>query len=128
MDELINSGICVVGHKPKDLRPIIVVGTARSGTSMIAGSLDSLGVFMGDQAKPPVYEDVKLSDAIEAKNIQLSKEIIADYTSRKKLWGWKRPRSLNYLVGIDKLFNKPCYIFVFKDLLSICLRNKEVVQ
>lgn len=124
MDELINPGICVVGHQPKDLRPIIVVGTARSGTSMIAGALDKLGVFMGDQAKPPVYEDVRLSEAIEAKNIALSRQIIADYTSRNKMWGWKRPSSLNYLTGIDKLFNQPCYVFVFKDILSIGLRNK----
>jgi hypothetical protein len=124
MNELINSGICTVGNKPKDLRPIIVVGTARSGTSMIAGALDKLGIFMGDQAKPPVYEDLRLSDAIEAKNIELSREIIADYTSRNKMWGWKRPSSLNYLTGIDKLFNKPYYVFVFKDILSISLRNK----
>ena len=124
MNELINSGICTLGHKPKDLRPIIVVGTARSGTSMIAGALDKLGVFMGDQATPPVYEDLRLSDAIEAKNIALSREIIADYTLRNKMWGWKRPSSLNYLTGIDKLFNQPCYVFVFKDILSIGMRNK----
>ena len=124
MNELINSGIYILGERDEVPRPIVIVGSARSGTSMIAGALSALGVFMGDLAGAPVFEDVKLSKAFESGNSLLIKDIIADYRSRHSIWGWKRPGSINYLPLVDQFFESPCYVFIFKDLLSIGLRNQ----
>lgn len=45
---LINKGVVVVGNPKSDkTSPIIVIGTARGGTSMVAGVLARLGVYMG---------------------------------------------------------------------------------
>lgn len=123
MDSLENTGISVIGIRSENRRPVIVIGPARGGTSMVAGALAKLGVFMGDLSRPPVYEDVRLSKAIEANDLAAARLIVADYDSRYPIWGWKRPSSIDYLPLVDDLFDRPIYIFVFKDIFSIAMRN-----
>lgn len=123
MSSLENKGIAIVGAKDSSNRPVVVVGPARGGTSMVAGALAKLGIFMGDLSNHPVYEDVRLSDAMERKDLIAAKLIVDDYCSRYAIWGWKRPSSINYLPLVDELLDQPSYIFVFKDIFSIAMRN-----
>ncbi len=122
-ESLFNMGVAIIGEKHKENSPILVVGTARGGTSMVAGVLERLGVFMGDQAESPVYEDVRLSKALEAANFDEVKEISNEYSEIYCKWGWKRPSIVNYLDTVDSLLESPSYIFIFKDILSIAQRN-----
>lgn len=122
-ESLINKGITIFGEAKRKNSPIVVVGTARGGTSMIAGALAKLGVFMGDRAAPPVYEDVRLSEAFEKKDDESIKSITSEYSINHERWGWKRPSSINYLEYVEKQIDSPSYIFVFKDILSIAQRN-----
>lgn len=122
-EALINKGITIVGKASKTNSPIVVVGTARGGTSMIAGALAKLGIFMGDRSHPPVYEDVRLSEAFESRNDGAIQLIISEYSIKHERWGWKRPSSINYLDYVQSQINSPSYIFIFKDILSIALRN-----
>lgn len=122
-EKLINKGITIVGKNTKAKHPIVVIGTARGGTSMIAGALAKLGVFMGDRAAPPVYEDVRLSEAFEKKDYDLAKSIMDEYSSKHEKWGWKRPSSIDYLDVLEKLMDSASYVFVYKDILSIAQRN-----
>lgn len=122
-EKLINKGITLVGEAKKAKRPIVVIGTARGGTSMIAGSLAKLGVFMGDRAVAPVYEDVRLSEAFEKNDYDLAKVIMDEYSSKYEKWGWKRPSSIDYLDIVEKSMDSPSYVFIFKDILSIAQRN-----
>ena len=122
-EKLINKGITVIGESKKTKRPIVVIGTARGGTSMIAGSLSKLGVYMGDRAVPPVYEDVRLSEAFEQKDFDLAKSIMNEYSNKYEKWGWKRPSSIDYLDIVENTMDSPSYIFIFKDILSIAQRN-----
>lgn len=122
-DQLINKGITIVGEASKVKRPIVVIGTARGGTSMIAGALAKLGVFMGDRAVAPVYEDVRLSEAFEKRDFDLVKIIIDEYSSKYEKWGWKRPSSIDYLDIVERTIDSPSYVFIFKDILSIAQRN-----
>lgn len=122
--ELINKGISVVGDGSlSNHRRIIVIGTARGGTSMAAGALAKLGVFMGDRASAPVYEDVRLSEAFESKNVDLIRQISEEYSSKYSTWGWKRPSSIDYLGMVDDILEKPIYIILYKDIFSIAQRN-----
>lgn len=92
---------------------------------MIAGALHHLGVFMGDRAAPPVFEDVALSELFEAggdKSQEIAR-LVSAYDQKTPLWGWKRPSSINYLERVDAALGKPLYIFVFKDVFSIANRN-----
>jgi hypothetical protein len=122
-EELINKGITILGEAKKTKRPIVVVGAVRGGTSMIAGALAKLGVFMGDCAFPTVYEDKRLSEVFEKNDIDCAKSIINEYTSKFEKWGWKRPSSIDYLDIVEKTMDSPSYVFIFKDVLSIAQRN-----
>ncbi|MDQ3797346.1 MAG: hypothetical protein M3294_07255, partial [Pseudomonadota bacterium] len=69
LDALINLGF-------HELRPstgpvektVIVLGVARGGTSMVAGALSKLGVYMGDAITGVVFEDLTLSRAVERRD------------------------------------------------------------
>ncbi|MBY6206126.1 MULTISPECIES: hypothetical protein [Halomonas] len=121
---LINKGIVVVGNPKSDrTSPIIVIGTARGGTSMVAGVLARLGVYMGDRASHPVYEDVRLSSAFERNERAKARHIINEYDAKHGHWGWKRPSIIDRLSDVDTLIPNARYIFIYKDILSIAQRN-----
>jgi hypothetical protein len=122
--ELVNRGIAIEGdYESVQGRPVVVVGVARGGTSMVAGALHKMGLFMGDRAVSPVFEDVRLSEVFESGDLQKASSIAAEYTSRYGVWGWKRPSCVNYLDDVDSVLGSPRYIFIFKDLFSIAQRN-----
>ena len=149
-----NTGVYAVGedpsrwvHKP---RTILVLGVARSGTSVISGTLHHLGVFTGDLSKEPVYEDVRLSNAIKTTNWTNVEKVIRDYDKRYPLWAYKRPNIVQAtqqlgrsgqmlrqfpLLSSSRLalssFNKfiarlrnPIFVVTFKDLFAISNRNR----
>ena len=120
---LINNGLQIIGVPQRESGPVVVVGVARGGTSMIAGALAKLGVYMGDQAEAPVFEDVLLSNAMEAGNFDLARQISNRYAINHKNWGWKRPSSVEYLNELDDILMPYAYIFIFKDIFSIAKRN-----
>ena len=123
-DSLINKGIVIANPATDTLqKTIIVVGAARGGTSIIAGALFHLGVFMG-QANAPVYEDLRLSLAFEKQSKEKFEHVIKSYNLMHDVWAWKRPSSLSNLSSIAKKVRNPHFIFVFRDFLSIANRNK----
>ena len=130
IDLLTNKGFHIIGEKHEDTakKTIVVVGLARSGTSLIAGALSHLGVYMGAMAKPPVFEDINLSSAVENKNHDRVRQIIDTYNSSYKLWGYKRPASLQNLSFLHNYFRNPCYLIIFRDIFSIANRNRISVQ
>ncbi|OUS40943.1 hypothetical protein A9R00_03450 [Oleispira antarctica] len=122
--KLKNKGFAFLNEGKKTAKKnIIVLGVARGGTSLVAGALDSLGVFMGDQSVAPVYEDVLLSSAFEGSNKNEVKKIIEDYDNRFNVWGWKRPAAVEYLEDVSREITNPHYIVIFKDIFSVANRN-----
>lgn len=123
-DSLNNRGIAVTGS-PSDSASgaIVVVGAARGGTSMVAGSLVQLGVFMGDRAAPPVFEDMRLSTCFEKKDFAGAEAVAAEYSRKHELWGWKRPWSIDHLDDVHRVLKAPRYIFIYKDVMAIAQRN-----
>lgn len=109
-------------------RQIIVIGTARGGTSLVAGSLHHLGIYTGDKSHPPVFEDVLLSEAFENDDLALAKNIAERYTNEHDVWAWKRPAALNYLDKIELAIPNPFFIFIFKDIFAIANRNNISMQ
>lgn len=123
IEALVNKGVTIVGKQKSEKSPIVVVGTARGGTSMVAGALVKLGVFMGDLAIAPVFEDLRLSKAMESKDFLTAKQIASEYGEKHPRWGWKRPSSIEYLDDVDSVLGSPAYVFIYKDILSIAQRN-----
>lgn len=118
-------------------QPTIVVGTGRSGTSMVSGMLSYMGVFMGrdlikaDQDNPAGYwEDRRfkelnikvLEDEIEPEEFkEEATKLINARATRHKKWGWKVPSTAQLLgLYLD--------LGVIKDPKIIwCDRNEEDV-
>ncbi|WP_419655294.1 uncharacterized protein Dvar_43730 [Desulfosarcina variabilis str. Montpellier] len=129
-DLLENKGFLRIGEQQEetDEKTIVVVGLARSGTSIIAGALSHLGVFMGNRAMPPVFEDMNLSSAIENNDHDSVRQVIDTYNSSYPMWGYKRPASLQSLSFLHTYFRNPYYIVIFRDIFSIANRNRISIQ
>jgi len=129
-------------------KTIVILGPARSGTSIVAGALHHLGVFMGERSVKPVFEDTKLSSAFESKSWKNVKGILGEYNQKYPIWGYKRPNVLHDIQRLDEFLNlgyasadecdkynqrfrefhsslrNPVYILTFKDVFSISNRNR----
>jgi len=125
-DPRVNTGIAILREPDKDAqeKTIVVLGLARGGTSMIAGALHHLGVYMGDPFNNITYEDRVLSPLVEAGRTEQVKDLIITRNDQYPIWGWKRPSSLHFIGELERFFRNPVYVVVFRDILSIASRNK----
>ncbi|MCX2831890.1 sulfotransferase [Microbulbifer thermotolerans] len=123
-NDLVNKGVTTLSPPQLDTpRTIIVIGVARGGTSIVAGALSALGLPMGERCHPPVYEDLRLSLAFEGQSEEAFEDVVGAYNEAYRVWGWKRPSTLNHLDEIAQSLRNPHFIFVFRDLFSIANRN-----
>jgi hypothetical protein len=104
-------------------RTLVVIGLARSGTSMVAGALHKLGVPMGPKENV-VYEDVALAKALESRDDAAARRLIAERNAAYPVWGIKRPGLLPQLERIEGELRNPEYIVTFRDLFAIANRNR----
>jgi hypothetical protein len=125
IEQLENKGFAFLNTKNinTEKRQIVVIGSARGGTSLVAGALHHLGIFTGDKSNLPVFEDVLLSEAFESNDLEQAKAIVDRYTKEHYIWAWKRPAALNYLDKVEAVIPNPFYIFIFKDIFAIANRN-----
>ena len=107
-----------------DEATVIVVGAPRSGTSMIANALISLGVHMGDQTNDSVFEDLRIRNSF-LHDIAALPGIIQDYNARYPVWGFKYPMAFRTMSEKIGQFRNPRFIIPFRDPMAIAKR-KEV--
>ena len=123
---LVNTGF-MFGNEDRNTAAVectVVLGGARSGTSLIAGTLYHLGVHMGDKATSPVFEDVHLSGALESRNLDLVRQTVRDYSEAHSNWGFKRPTAIDYFKLLESELPERRYIFVFRDIFATANRNR----
>ncbi len=122
---MVNTGVATLGAiEAASQRTLVVLGTARGGTSAVAGALDRLGVFTGALSAGPVFEDVNLANAIENGGEREIRSVIEDYDSAHPVWAFKRPRLLYHVQDVHTLFRKPVYIVVFRDVFAAAQRTR----
>jgi hypothetical protein len=127
MEELINNGVIVINKdKSKSFKKtIVILGVARSGTSMVAKVLEQLGVFMGQNRDQAVFEDVQIARILEGNfKKQELLDLIEERNSKYDIWGFKRPGALNYITKYSSYFRNIHFIIPFRDILAIAQRNK----
>ena len=119
----INQGFYFKGVVKKPFRSVLVVGIERSGTSMVAGVLSQLGVFMGDSCSDITYEDERLGALMKTR--QKWRGVIEEYC-QYPIWGFKRP-SCNFLT-LKRLryFPSPLVIYIARDVVSVSTRCAQV--
>lgn len=94
---------------------IVVAGPIHSGTSIVAGTLRHLGVFMGGTFKTPLtHEDVLFATR------EYKPELVAYVQQRNKahkLWGFKWPIMRNWFNAIEPYLREPKYIYCHRELV-----------
>lgn len=110
-------------------KTIVVMGLARSGTSMMATILKTLGVFIGDSLTDGSLEDKEISKLMEvSSNDEALKKIISQRNNNHKIWGWKRPGAFKKIANYENLLRNPFYIFMTRDLAAVSLRRSIAVN
>lgn len=109
-------------------RTIIMTGVARSGTSFIGSVFGNLGVPMARSETDVVsghWENLALREALVERRYDDLQRMIGEFNSQYDVWAWKAPAIRNDLKAILKYVRNPCFVFVFKEPLSVAMRKIE---
>ncbi|NJR63142.1 MAG: hypothetical protein HC769_32795 [Cyanobacteria bacterium CRU_2_1] len=104
----------IIPNKPSDQRTVIVLGVARSGTSMVTGLIRELGIFMGD-IDIDNHEDPMFAND----NIEDLKKIINQRNQQYSNWGWKVPKTIFCIHELLPFLRNPCFIVLTRDPFDI---------
>jgi hypothetical protein len=123
-----NSGVVILNANQtnKPCKTVIVFGVPRGGTSMVAGTLSKLGVFMGNpEHVAPFYENMELLDALKKRDRAKLKEIISKNNSTYPMWGVKiLHQALLIRWLLDRaMFSDVAYVVVFRDIFATAKRR-----
>jgi len=99
--------------KDNPRKTFICIGVARGGTSAVAGTMQRLGIHMGDDL-PPNYEDPEFNAA----NLPAMKDVIVRRNAEHKVWGWKNPHAANHLEHLLPGIENPHLVVVCRDLAA----------
>jgi len=125
LDGLKTRGSYILHQKTGIVREktFIIIGVARSGTSMVASSLYTFGVFLGNRNNRAVYEDAELAEAIEQGAKREAIRLIEARNHTHDVWGIKRPAIFKFLPAYLKYLRNPHFIVTFRDPAAIAERN-----
>lgn len=123
--ELENNGVVRLNDGISNLknRTICVLGLPRSGTSMVSSIMHNLGIFMGDDARAPTFEDGLLKRVFDLKDDVAFTEIVDKYDARHEMWGFKLPRATYDVSRAIASVRNPALIVVFREPLSVQIRK-----
>jgi len=132
--DLVNDGFLHINHTDQPSHatncPILIIGPARSATSMLAGALYKLGSYSGDGAVDPTFEDTRIRKAINEGNWQEVSAIASAYNAQHSNWFFKwtvpgrEPFECTVLQDLYRALGKPKVFVTYKDTFSIANRNR----
>jgi hypothetical protein len=102
---------------------IIVVGTGRSGTSMVAGVLRALGAYIGEKIDEAVLEDQEIAGALDNENWDAFRTIVDSRNRNYLHWGFKRPNAYSKASKFIPLLRNPRLIVTMRDCVAVGVRN-----
>lgn len=112
---------------PSGPRTVVCFGTARGGTSMVAGAILGLGVPMGEEigrnVEDPAFNMDWHGGPVNAfvKDARLT---IAARDAAHPIWGWKFPFAQRYLEKVVNDLRSPHLVCVYRDPVPMALRSK----
>ncbi len=101
-------------------RTLVVMGSYRGGTSMVAGILRLLGAFMGYNLGRTNNEDL---DFQEERDFSPLEAHIRRRNAELEVWGWKFPGSLGYIEAVMPLLRNPQFLVICRDPVAIAQRE-----
>ncbi len=136
----VTSSACmtVFPYRRETSKTVCVLGVPRGGTSMIAGIVRKLGVFMGDDIDGSTNEDMRLlahrgrrelftNPALITERqefMSTATKTVLERNDKFPVWGWKDPLSPYYLPDLMSGLRNPVFIMVARDLAAIAQREK----
>lgn len=100
-------------------KTFVVLGCSFSGTSMTAGLMRKMGIFMGERFNDSGnHEDLDF----QLKGIQDVREAIQKRNKVHLVWGWKDPYTIDHIDAVIDLLVNPHFIIVFRDVAAIARR------
>jgi len=105
-------------------KTIVITGPSRSGTTMMAQIVKTLGIHLGDAVDVNLLEDIEIRNASKSGDIDALKRILAERNTANTVWGWKFPGSLEHLAGFASQLRNPYFIFTFRDPIATTVRNQ----
>jgi hypothetical protein len=119
-----NSGFSIVNGAAAGLsrKTVLVMGVGRGGTSMVAGVLSKLGIYMGDGLSSR-YQDAALLDCLKRNDKKQAKKIIQARNAAHPVWGMKK---LRHLWRWNNLFHEPVYVVVLRDVFATANRRVTI--
>ncbi len=97
-------------------KTVIVLGCARGGTSMVAGLVRKLGIFMGENIDGPNHEDQDFMH----NDIETLRTVVERRNAEHPYWGWKNTdEGIERIRQLLPLLRNPHVIVVFRNVLSI---------
>jgi len=100
---------------------IAIIAFSHSGTTMVAGILEILGVPMvGPQYDLAKWEDIEVIKALKTGQFA---DIVAQRNAQHERWGFKFPGAWRYLATLDHCLREPLYLAIWKDAVSVTRRR-----
>ncbi|WP_019865516.1 sulfotransferase family protein [Methylovulum miyakonense] len=102
-------------------KTVLVLGIGRGGTSMVAGVLSKLGIYMGDGLSSR-YQDTALLDCLKRNDKKQAKKIIKERDGKYPVWGIKKLRLWRW----NRLFRQPVYVVILRDIFATANRRMSI--
>ena len=116
-EEFKRASVCLTMHpnpyQTSDPKTVVCFGMPRGGTSAVAGVLQYLGVFLGDNLENN-HEDPDFC----YKKPPHMKQVIRERNETHGLWGWKFPAAANYMPRIFDSIRNTVFVIVFRDAVA----------
>ncbi|QXT41111.1 hypothetical protein [Gymnodinialimonas ceratoperidinii] len=112
-------------------RTVVCFGTARGGTSMVAGAILGLGVPMGPDLgrnlEDPAFNFDAQGMAMEG-FLQHARDTVEARNQAHEIWGWKFPNAARYLEQLAPHLRAPHLVCVFRDPVPAALRRAKTPE
>ncbi|MFZ2989691.1 hypothetical protein [Ideonella sp.] len=124
-----NSGLHALHWQPDDAPPnhctALVIGQARSGTSLVVRLLQGMGLHCGDQPDPVTLEDQRLTQALAKRSGRWPgvQAIAQDYDRQHARWVYKHPGNNLGVLTHTALFREPRIVFIARDPVAVSTRG-----
>jgi hypothetical protein len=106
--------------EPTPQRTYVTFGVERGGTSLVAGVLRALGLYLGD-----IPEGNNEDKAFHNKPLGQMKATIARRNQEYDVWGWKYPTASSYLPVLSKSVRNAFFIVVYRDVVATALSRAQ---
>jgi hypothetical protein len=131
-----NTGIMVVGNPtPSDRdRTIVITGTPRGGTTMVAECLRTLGLPIGVTGpatgsrfnlEDPDFQTLLGRESPGEIDLQSLRALVLRRNLENRVWGFKLPMALNSLPILEQELRGAQFVLIFRD--PIAVSSREVV-